>query len=229
MRIQDSGKNEIYTLKHWNLVKTPDGLSLEGHLHRRNGFPDGVKISTSTITEWFDHHDSLMFQTENSNYYCTLSDCIADRSILFLHDGQKLLDRLNAIEKERQKYYHTLLEHHSWKEAAILSWCGADFPYLKWIAYVSPDEIRIDKIDESSRFRLMISADTGELSNARLHMEDHAPGFLRDSGCPLYIENTGSKAIYYDTDETKAPVCILPGELVRINTARKQGYRKHVR
>ena len=67
-------------MKHWMLVKGSDGIAVQGHLHDRVGFPEGVEVVTSGIVGWNHKGTELLLETKEQEGLAALRDLLSSGS-----------------------------------------------------------------------------------------------------------------------------------------------------
>ena len=150
---------DAYTLNHWRLIDLGEGIALEGHIHGRSGFPEGLQISTSFVSCWYQTEDHFYFATSNSAYACSKADYILDSNSLALLEDADADALAKEISDNRKKRYLSILKDNLLKGGVFLNWCGCDSPYLKWTAYAAEDLVEFEDngatcFEASARFMM---------------------------------------------------------------------------
>ena len=212
--------SDAYTLNHWKLIDLGEGVSLEGHIHGRTEFPDGLQISTSFLIRYYRTEQGFYFETANSGYFCRMQEYILDSHSLPLLEGLADDELSGDIETARKKRCRNLLEQEGLGGAVFLNWCGCDSPYLKWTAYADDSHVEIDdngavSFETSAAFML---SENGELSvfctsspRSRIHLTS-----LASEACPVFIENSGTKPLKAMTGPGRRPLHIEPGSRMAV-------------
>lgn len=209
-----------YTIKHWKVIELEDGIALEGHLHGREGYPEGIHIRTSIIKGYEETDNGIMFMTRNSRYLGAYEDYLFGSDTLKYLDCAKAPANTSEAQKKRELRYKSFLKDNRLPEAYILCWNGCECPYLKWTALLSRENANIHELTET-RYQAAASIPLfaggfltmrgSAFSETALRLSD-MPG----KDCPVFIENTGEKALYFHVGNRAETVCVRPGEITQI-------------
>lgn len=214
---------DAYTLNHWRLIDLGEGVALEGHIHGRSGFPDGLQISTSFVSRWYQTDECFYFATANSAYRCSKAEYILESSSLAMLEDLDADEAAARIADERKPRYLSIMKDNLLKNGIFLNWCGCESPYLKWIAYVSEGQVDFDdsgvaNFKASARFtmtegrQLSITCSSSSRSGVLL------PSLATDD-CPVFIENSGNRSLTAELGFGKRPLFIQPGSFTAVKIA----------
>lgn len=218
--LSEEMRTNAYTLNHWRLIDLGEGVALEGHIHGRSGFPDGLQISTSFVSCWYQTEDCFYFATSNSAYACSKAEYILESNSL------ALLEKINAdvitekISEDRKERYLSILKDNLLKAGVFLNWCGCDSPYLKWTAYAAEGQVEFEDsgatfFEASARFmlkegpQLSIRCSSSSRSGILLPL-------LATDDCPVFIENSGTRSLTAELGTGKRPLYVQPGGLTAV-------------
>ena len=215
-------EENIFTLKHWQLIDMGDGISVEGHLYGRPGYPDGLQISSSYINSWFREDDHLYIRTENSTYACALQEYILNSDSLYLLDDVSLEQRTSEIEELRCLYYYEVIKEKGLQNAVIVSWNGCDVPYLNRIVYAANGRLDIDE-QASAGFEAVttLSVSAGNPLSLRCSSRPYSRLMFPNGNdgseeTQLFIENSGTKEIRMTLSGRRRPHRLHPGECIPV-------------
>ena len=215
--IRHRHRRETYSLANWRIAESAEGLMIEGHLHGRFGFPEGVMIGTSDIESFRILPNGIVFRTANSTYFGRLSDyCLSSRSLRFLDD--EAAEHLEGRVKElRNEHYAPILEKKEIENARILSICCCEYSYIRWVAEISSGEVKtFDPGYETFESRFELSFGNDNTCDVRRISDLHSALHLDSSAAseiPVYVENAGTCPMTISVTETGQDLTIAPGEI----------------
>ena len=213
--VPDERKKNAFTLNHWRLIDMGEGASLEGHIHGRTDFPDGLPISTSFLLQYYRQDDCLYFETSNSMYACSLQEYILESNSIALLEQIDADSLAQKIAETRRQHYLSILKEQHLTAGIFLNWCGCDSPYLKWTVCAADGEVEIRDNGATSYEALAIfrinennALSIGCTSSLR------SGAFLTSAAsenCPVFIENSGSMPLLAVIGNDSKPLCVQPG------------------
>ncbi len=206
---------DAYTLNHWRLTDLSDGIALEGHIHGRSGFPDGLQISTSFVSCWYQTEDRFYFATANSAYACRKAEYILESSSLALLEELDADALAEEIAENRKQRYLSLLRDNVLTGGVFLNWCGCDSPYLKWTAYAAEDQVEFEDngasyFEASARFIMKEGKQLSVCCSSSSRSGILVPSLAADN-CPVFIENSGTRPLTVDMGTERRPLYVQPG------------------
>ena len=141
---------KTYLLNHWIFNNDGQGISLEGHLHGRPEFPDGIAIRTSYIEEASGLGNDLFVMTQSSYYRCPVAGYRGTgRSLIFsegiLTGADRFRELALAEEKRKEEYCRSVFKKYSPKESVLYAVNGCHNPYTEWIASYCRGQLNIEK------------------------------------------------------------------------------------
>ena len=210
-----------YILNHWQLQKIADGIILIGHMHNRTGFPDGSEIMTSSLISWKFFGDSVCFETTNSEYSCNINEYIIESCSLenlldtsLSGDGKDfpaIIEKVNASLDRRKKTCRSVLRGCA--SGLVMCWCGCTVPYLKWVAYLSPENIFVnDNVSVSINTSITFSVESKAVRTLSCSSNGWAPAAIcSTAGDAAYALNNGPSVLFLK-DSNGSILKIDPGK-----------------
>lgn len=211
---------ETYSLTSWRVCESADGPVLEGHLHKRPGYPEGIMIMTSTIESRTIQPEGILFKTANSSYFCRFLDHSLSSCPLLMDqpEGEHLTE---LVRKLRRNHYSDFIQANRIKEARVISICSCECSYIRWIAHIENEEVHtFDPGQEQfgSRFELSFSNDYS--CNMR-QLSDFYAAFRFEkpisSHLPVYVENAGNLPMTISIPDDPGSCTIKPGEIRQVD------------
>ena len=212
--LPDKLYKEAFTLNHWRLIDLGEGISLEGHIHGRSDFPDGLQISTSFLSRYYRKGDCLYFETSNSVYACSLQEYMLESHSIALLE-QIDADALTAeIAEDRKQRYISILKEQNLTAGIFLNWCGCDTPYLKWTACAADGEVKFEDNGAASyETSAMFMINENNALSIGCSSSPRSRAFLpsiANERCPVFIENSGSKPLRAVIGNDNMPLFVRP-------------------
>jgi len=212
--------SEAFTLNHWRLIDMGEGIALEGHIHGRSGFPDGLQISTSFINCYHQKGSCFYFESSNSVYACRMSEYMLESDSIALLEQIAADSFTERVAFDRKKHYAGILREKQCREGVFLNWCGCDTSYLKWTAYAADGQIEfedndITRFEASAVFTLNGNNEIAVSCSSTPRSKLFLPA-LAGENCPVFIENSGTKPLRVILGKNKRPLFVQPGSCAAV-------------
>ena len=201
---------KTYTMKHWMLVKGSDGIAVQGHLHDRVGFPEGVEVVTSGIVGWNHKGTELLLETENSVYKADLYEYITEsNSIFFLAEDddentrkqwKSLSEVYGRIRDEKEDDYQSFFHEKNEKKGVLMCWQGCDMPYMSRTVDFSQQTVTVhDMVRTWNEAAARVETGDGCFSvNGSVHPPLISQNTTNRGGDgSLFIRNEGSVDLFF--------------------------------
>lgn len=227
MKITDENKNS-YIMKHWMLVKGSDGIAVQGHLHERLGFPEGVEVMTSGILDWKLRGTELLFETANSIYKADLYEYISEsNSIYYLFEKgdecarkqwENLSEVYNRIRKEKEDDYQSFFLEMNETTGVLMCWQGCDMPYISRTVDFSQQTIAVhDLVRSWNEAAARVETGDGYFSvNGSVHPPYTTQNTEnQEGGKSFFIRNEGSVDLFFIL-QNGVRTCVKAHETVRV-------------
>lgn len=213
--------SRYFTLKHWQVVDLGGMLVLEGHLHKRFGYPEGIHIRTSEITDWYRDGARIFFHTVNSCYACSLEEYILDGDSLSLLNDPSLAGISNETLDVRLVHYADFIVDNWNGPAVLMNWDGCDCSYLKWTATLKDGIMEYEeKTEAQMETAAQLRLDDGKSVTLTCASSPAACILLPEKTgdeIPLYIENSGNRVLTVTLSGTGIPAYVPPGYLAKVS------------